>query len=259
MIQALIDALAIPDSCLLDKPVFKKMFLDHAELDVTDRKALSEDVSRIRWLYTLKPDTINISPYQDNDREFLEIAVLAISLSSPARVRRIASLMHRAIPYPLILIFEDGKKACISTADKRINQADKAKLVIEDRWLTGWIDASAPNETQRDFLEALAFTMLPSTNFYALYEAYQALVIAIIAAERSGTFQAGHVAASKQQAAALRKIEAFEREIGEHKAKLKRETQMAAKITLNSAIRTRKDAILTLTSEFSNLPDNFET
>ena len=259
MMQALIDALAIPDSCLLDKPVFKKMFLDHAELDVTDRKALIEDVSRIRWLYTLKPDTINISPYQDSEREFLEIAVLSISLSNPARVGRIASLMHRAIPYPLILIFEDGKKACISTADKRINQADKAKLVVEDRWLTGWIDVSAPTEAQHGFLEALAFTKLPSTSFYALYEAYQALVIAIIAAQRSGTFQAVHIAASKQQGAALRKIEVLEREIGEHKAKLKRETQMADKITLNSAIRTRKDAILALTGELSNLPNNFET
>lgn len=249
--QALIDALAIPDSCLLDKPVYKKMFLEHAELDVTDRKALSEDVSRIRWLYTLKPDTINISPYQDSEREFLEIAVLAISLSSPARVRRIASLMHRAIPYPLILIFEDGTKACISTADKRINQADKAKLVIADRWLTGWIDVSAPTQAQHGFLEALTFTKLPSTNFFALYEAYQALVIAIIAAERSGTFQAVHMDASKEQGAMLRKIEALEREIGEHKAKLKRETQMANKINLNSAIRTRKDSILTLTDKLS--------
>ena len=257
--QALIDALAIPDSCLLDKPVFKKMFLDHAELDITDRKALSEDVSRIRWLYTLKPDTINISPYQDSEREFLEIAVLAISLSNSARVRRIASLMHRAIPYPLILIFEDGKKACISTADKRINQADKAKLVIEDRWLTEWIGVSAPTETQLGFLEALAFTKLPSTNFYALYEAYQALVIAIIAAERSGTFKVSHIAASKEQGAALRKIEALEREIGEHKAKLKRETQMANKITLNSAIRTRKDDILSLTSELNNSPNIIES
>lgn len=254
--QALIDALAIPDSCLLDKPVFKKMFLDHAELDVTDRKALSEDVSRIRWLYTLKPDTINISPYQDNDREFLEIAVLAISLRSPARVRRIASLMHRAIPYPLILIFEDGKTACISTADKRINQADKAKLVIEDRWLTGWIDASAANETQRGFLEALAFTKLPSTNFYALYEAYQALVIAIIAAERSGTFQAGHIATSKQQGAALRQIEALQREIGENKAKLKRETQMGQKIVLNSKVRELKNAVLALEVLLSDAADS---
>lgn len=259
MMQAIIDALAIPDSCLLDKPVFKKMFLDHAELDATDRKALSEDVSRIRWLYTLKPDTINISPYQDSEREFLEIAVLAISLSSPARVRRIASLMHRAIPYPLILIFEDGKRACISTAGKRINQADKSKLVIDDRWLTDWMDVSAPTEAQRGFLESLAFTKLPSTNFYALYEAYQALVIAIIAAERSGNFQTVHIATYKQQGAALRKIEALEREIGEHKAQLRRETQMAAKIALNSAIRTRKDAILALTGELSNLPDNFET
>ena len=259
MMQALIDSLAIPDSCLLDKPVFKKMFLENTELDFTDRKALSEDVSRIRWLYTLKPDTINISPFQDSEREFLEIAVLTISVSNPDRVRRIASFMHRAIPYPLILIFENGAKACLSTAEKRINQADKSKLVVEDRWLTDWIDFSAPNEAQRGFLGALALSQQPSTNFYALYEAYQALVIAMIAAERSGSFAKAGIVDAKPRGEALRKIEALEREVAERKAQLKRETQMAGKISLNSAIRTRKDAILTLINELQNSPDNIET
>jgi hypothetical protein len=86
-----LSSLSIPEACLLDKPVYKKMFLDHAELDQTDKKALSEDVGRIRWQYTLKPDTINIAPFQDSEREYLEIAILSVELSSPARLNRIAA------------------------------------------------------------------------------------------------------------------------------------------------------------------------
>jgi hypothetical protein len=76
MIDAFLEKLNIPDACFLDKPVFKKMFQDHVDLDAIDKKALSEDIDKIRWLYTLKPDTINIAPFQDDEREYLEVAIL---------------------------------------------------------------------------------------------------------------------------------------------------------------------------------------
>lgn len=117
MIDDFLSNLGIPEACLLDKPVYKKMFLDHAELDQTDKKALSEDVGRIRWQFTLKPDTINIAPFQDSEREYLEIALLSVELSNPSSLNRIAAFMHRAIPYPLILVFEHEGKIAISVAE----------------------------------------------------------------------------------------------------------------------------------------------
>ena len=40
MIQVLYDTLAIPDTCLLGKRVFKKLFHENAKLGITDKKAL---------------------------------------------------------------------------------------------------------------------------------------------------------------------------------------------------------------------------
>lgn len=246
MIDAFLSSLGIPEACLLDKPVYKKMFLDHAELDQTDKKALSEDVERIRWQYTLKPDTINIAPFQDSEREYLEVAVLSVELMTPARLNRIAAFMHRAIPYPLILVFEHAGKIAFGVAEKRINQADKSKLVIAERWQTQWIDAQNPSAAQKGFLEAIQLHRLPATNFYALYEAFQAQVIELVAAERTGEFAPAPIAASKEHAAILGEIDALEREIAELRTALKREHQMGGKITLNGKIRDRKDAILKL-------------
>lgn len=246
MIDAFLSSLGIPEACLLDKPVYKKMFLDHAELDQTDRKALSEDVGRIRWQYTLKPDTINIAPFQDSEREYLEIAVLSVELSNPARLNRVAAFMHRAIPYPLILAFEHAGKIAISVAEKRINQADKSKLVLVDRWQTEWIDPNKPSTAQAAFLEAIQLHRLPATNFFALYEAFQGQVIGLIASDRTGTFISASISASKEHAAILGEIDGLEREIAELRTALKREHQMGSKITLNGKIRERKDAILKL-------------
>ena len=246
MIDAFLSSLGIPDACLLDKPVFKKMFLDHAELDQTDRKALSEDVARIRWQYTLKPDTINIAAYQDSEREYLEIAILSVELNNASRAKRIASFMHRAIPYPLIVIFEQGGQVSVSVAEKRINQADKSKLVILDRWQTAWFDPAKPKPIYKGFATAIQLHRLPSTNFYALYEAAQAQVIQVTAAERTGTFDPTPIEESRRHAEALKEIDGLEREIVELKTALKRESQIGNKVVLNGKVRAHKDAILKL-------------
>ena len=58
MIQTLIKHFEIPEKCFLNKTLFKKLFQENADLDITDKKALKDDIEKIRWLYTLKPSTI---------------------------------------------------------------------------------------------------------------------------------------------------------------------------------------------------------
>nr|MBC8556038.1 DUF4391 domain-containing protein [Candidatus Brocadiales bacterium] len=91
-------SLGIPNACKLNKSIYKKMFLDNGILDATDKKCLKDDVDKIRWLYTLKPGTINIAPYNDSEREYPEVAVLHIELSSPNRFKRVAHFINRSIP-----------------------------------------------------------------------------------------------------------------------------------------------------------------
>lgn len=236
--------LEIPDSCRLDKPVFKKLFLDHVDLDVTDKKALSEDVERIRWRYALKPETINLAAYVDSQREYLEVAILTVELVDVKRVDRLSSLIHRAIPYPLIIVFEFDGRLSFSVAEKRINQADKTKLVLEDRWLTAWIDATSPSPQHEAFLASIGLSRLPSSNFYALYQAFVSQVIAFVASERTGKFNAVTVEVARYHAETLQKISMLEREIAETRTKLRKETQMSGKIELNSKIKKLKDAIV---------------
>lgn len=243
MTQILLSAMVIPPTCELNKPVFKKMFLENGDLDATDKKALSNDIERIRWLYTFKPNTINIPKFEDGNVEYQEVAVLQIDLSSPARVKRIASFINKAIPYPLFLIFSYSGTFAVSVANKRINQADKAKWVIDEEWLTDWISEVSPTDIQSKFIADCALKNLSSLNFYAFYQDMVSRVVALNAASRSGAYEAPTRERTEVRRSKLREIAELERQAAELRTVLKQESQFNRKLELNMEIKERTDAI----------------
>ena len=249
MIQNFLDTLDIPQKCFLNKTLFKKLFLESGMLDITDKKALKDDIDKIRWLYTLKPSTINIAPYKDDIFDYDEVAILQIDLFSPSRVKRIASFINRAIPYPLVLIFTHSGEMALSVADKRFNQADKAKWVVEDAWLTHWFNPNAPTEAQQQFMSGMALPSLSFVNFYAFYTDIKNRVIALNAAARSGDYTLTSQYETDARLENLRRIDELEKEMVELRVSLKKETQFNAKLKLNVAVKERQDAISKLEQE----------
>ncbi|MCB0044724.1 MAG: DUF4391 domain-containing protein [Caldilineaceae bacterium] len=238
MISSLVQRLEIPDSCALNKRVFKKLFEENVRLDATDKKALKDDVAEIRWLYTLKPATINIPRYVDQQRDYPEVAILLVTLASSTRVKRIADFMQRAIPYPLMLIFGHEDRVAFSLADKRINQADREKLVIETSLETEWIDLNELTPIQQQFLDDLSLKRLSFVHFLALYQDYCARVMALNCARYSGRYEVrtSEGAAQPDRVQLLREIEKVEQQQAELRNRLKKETQMGRQVTLNSEI-----------------------
>ena len=242
--------LDILKSCELNKPVYKKLFLGNGVLDATDKKSLKEDVNRVRWLYTLKPSTINIAPFNDSVREYPEVAILHVELSSPNRINRISHFINRSIPYPLVLLFTQNIKGlyslAISLADKRINQADKEKWVIEDSIHSDWIELSNQNDTEAKFLASLSMSNLPFKNFWVFYQALMERVIAINCAGHSGAFKLDDVSQKSLSSGRLDKLRELEK-LGIQKAgianKLKIEKQMGRQVDLNTQVKNINDKI----------------
>lgn len=243
MTQTFYDHMAIPEKCLLNKPLFKKLFQEHADLDITDKKALKDDIDKIRWVYTLKPSTLNIEPYRDDVREYDEIAIIQIDVTSAARAQRIAAFVNKAIPYPIMLVFSFADTIAISVADKRINQADKSKWVVEDAWMTEWFNPGAPNEAQQKFMQDLTIKNLSFVNFYAFYTDIKNRIIALNSATRSGSYKMVSAEKTKDRLESLTKITELEREITELRSALKKETQFNKKLELNVSVKERQEAI----------------
>lgn len=253
--EAFLQSLAIPPSCALNKPVYKKLFLDASDgkkpvLDAADKACLKDDIDKIRWLYTLKPSTINIAPYNDNERDYPEVAVLHFELSGINRMRRIAQFVNRAIPYPLILFFtcdiDSNPHLALSVADKRINQADKEKWVIEDGLATPWINLNAPSETDNEFLQSLTINNLSFRNFFDFYKSVTERVIAMNCASHSGAFSLEEIPAQGAGEIRLEKLRALEKlelRKAELSNKLKKEKQMGKQVDLNTQVKRISDEI----------------
>ena len=142
LIDKVCDHLKLPESTFLGTRITKKMLTDNNELSSHDKKLVTDVIQSIEWRNTLKPDTVNISIYVTDTVEYLEVAVIRVVLKAGKkhkdRLTNITKLLHTLIPYPVVLLVELQDDLAISLADKRINQTDKTKLVIEHIYNSDW-------------------------------------------------------------------------------------------------------------------------
>lgn len=241
--------MSIPKMCELNRPIFKKLFLERGVLDTTDQKTLKEDITSIRWLYTLKPSTINISKFEDETVEYHEIAILQIDLTNLNRVKRIGTFVNKAIPYPIILLFRHNEKFAISVANKRTNQADITKWIIDDELITDWISETSPTEIQKKFINDCSLNNLSSLNFYAFYQDVIARVTALIVANRNGSYDKTSREKTAYRLEALAKITKLESQVVERRTNLKKEKQFNRKLELNILIKEHQAEIEKLIKE----------
>lgn len=260
MNKLLFSRFGFPDSSYLCKRVFKKYFIENATLTLTDKKSLQDDVGTITWQYTLKPFTIQIKPYADEQREYLEVAVLEITLRSPRNYKRLAEVIHRTIPYPLLLVFvhnsrkssdepeddensedmpsETESKVALSVAPKRFSQAEKGVIVVEEFFTTGWIDLEKPSSIEQFFLEDLNLSNLPHTHFLAFYSSLVDRFIAFDCASLTGKYRLDNEEISQEaRRQKLTFCHKLEGKIIKLRAILRKEDQFNRKVELNVQIK----------------------
>ena len=230
--------LALPEACFLGKRVFKNLFLKNAQLGAADKKALDQDIDSIFWQHALKPATVPIATYRDDQREYLEIAVLQANLHQATRHQRIAEAIHRAIPYPLLLVLACESRVAISVANKRFSQNDKGKIVAEELYNTEWLNPEAATAAEKDFLGSLNFKAFVQTNLYTVYCGYIKRIIAHQCARFTGRYRLGAGETDwRTRRDRLVECREIEENIAQLRRGLKTETQFNRQVELNMRIK----------------------
>ena len=73
-----------------------------------------------------------------------------------AKTARLTELVHRAIPYPVILITSEADGVAMSVAHKRYAQNEADKVVVERVVEVRRIHPTQPSSEERAFLENLS-------------------------------------------------------------------------------------------------------
>jgi hypothetical protein len=237
MIADFYQKLALPDACYLGKRVYKKLFYENVSLSALDKKYFIEDVVDIQWSYTLKPDTIAIARYEDNEREYHEIALMQVNLKNDQHSKRLAQIIQRAIPYPLLIVFTQGSRFALNMADKRINQADRDKIRVEVFYDTAWLDLANLTATEAAFIDSCVCSQFSYQHFYAFYSDLLARVIALNCSQVSGQYRLDTDLTRDEQVDWLNKIRQTEQKLQSLRADLKKESQFNRQVQLNIQIR----------------------
>ncbi|CAN7599719.1 DUF4391 domain-containing protein [Variovorax paradoxus] len=252
--QTIISALALPASCRVDQRVPKNMLVEHGAPTASDKRLLNEAIEEIQWIAALKPNTVGVSDFRDEEREYLEVAVLSIAtrgaqaavaaegvtttaniIAKPVNTARLAELVHRAVPYPLLLLLATPQGLFMSMAHKRWAQNEAGKVVLDGEVAT--VDTAGDLSPEHPFIQSLALVRQPQASLMTLYQGWLDCLTALQVARYTGTFKAADATAQAARRAALRECQRLDQEAARLRVLAAKEKQMARQVDLNLALK----------------------
>ncbi len=237
-IQAVFGALGLPASAAVDMRVPKKLLVEQIAQTVADRKAIQEGIDELQWLATCRPSTVGIQAFANDVHEYLEIAVVACAFRPGAKSTRLIELIHRGIPYPVVLVTNDSSGAAVSVAHKRRALNEAGKVVVEHVVVTDGLDVTAPDWAVSAFLESILLAEQPKADLFSLYEGWLHRIEAVNAARLSGRFEVRADAESVGRRRDALEIHArLWREVVGLRARAAREKQLSRRVELNLEIQ----------------------
>jgi hypothetical protein len=236
--EAILGALDLPADSSVNQRVPKKLLLENGAPTAADRRQINEGIEELLWLATLKPTTIGVPDYRDAIREYLEIVVLRLTLRAGAKMARLVELVHRAVPYPVLLLTEQNLRIDLSVAHKRWAQNEAEKTVLDGEILSVDWDADWDGGHWPAFSAALALGRQPVATLFTLYQGWVDTLLALQAAWITGELRA---VVDPQEAAcrheAMSEYNRLGAAITQFRAIAAKEKQIARQVELNLEVK----------------------
>jgi Domain of unknown function (DUF4391) len=132
-----------PQQAAFDRILPKNKIYAHAKPSRRLQQRFTEDVAQIVWKYKLAPETIRLPARSDIE----EIQVFAVTLKEPAEddlTEDVLRCIDRAIRFPIIFEVIAPERLRVVAAYKRSSEADSAKWVVGDYFMSAWFPKDAP-------------------------------------------------------------------------------------------------------------------
>ena len=231
-------ALELPEASRVDRRVPKTLLLEHGARTPADKRRVNEGIERATWVGALKPTTVGVAAFDDGARQYLEVAVLHLLLRPTADLDRLALVMHRAVPYPVVGVTELESRTMLSLAHVRWSRGEAGRTVLDGSLVTAKWHAGDDGPYRAAFLNVLALGRQPRATLRSVYQGWIDVVAALHAARRTGSFvMMDSDAVRKERREALESLERLEAEAARLRAAASRETQIARQVELNLELK----------------------
>lgn len=231
-------ALALPDECAVGVRVPKTQLVEHGGFAAADRRRIQEGIDTLRWAAAVRPTQVGIPAHSsaDGTRLVPELQAMTLRLRPGAPAARLGELVHRAIPYPLVLITEQEDGLTVSLALKRVARGRTDKAVLDGEVLS--VPVPAPGGPHGEFLRSLALERQPQRDLLAVYQGWMDCTVALRVAATTGEFRpAGSPEETDRRRRALLETGRLETELARLTAAARKERQMARQVRLNARIK----------------------
>ena len=224
----------INENCRLDQFIAKKNFYTYADLTSGDKDLFKDNISKITLTYQLQPNKINILPFKDDIREYPLINFFDIAVEKDVKIKRIAEIVMKSIPYPTVITFLWEDKKQIWTAHQRTNLNDSSKNTLEEFVFTKWFDGSV--EFVEWSLKWFDISKMNMTNFYTLYS-NMVDNISVYNANSTLNIQNSTLLSGEEARRLTSDIQELDLKIAMLKSKIKKETQFNKRMEMNIEIK----------------------
>lgn len=241
--RVVLDALALPADAKVEQRIPKKLLVEQGAPTSADKRQIQDGIEELQWIAALKPTNIGVPVFRDAEREYLEVAVLTAVFRQNAKVARLTELIHRAIPYPVLLVssFLDAGTSSIgvSAAHKRFSQNEAGKFVVDEILTTNPIALNAvPSATAQAFLSTLALARLPTRDLFAFYQGWMDGIVGFAAAGITGRFALpDSPEQTRQMRESIAKHSQIRDELSALRTQATKEKQMNRLVELNMSIK----------------------
>ena len=210
-----------PARTLVDKLIPKSKFYSEGGANTRVERLFIEQIESIYWANKLSSATMNIESQED----LREVQIFSVNARVEMLDIEIFRYIDKLIPSPIIFEVYFQDKVKVIAAYKRLNQADKSKVVIGDYFQTEWL----PIERQD----------LPL--FLRLSELYEFLISQLLPNKTNASSLADKIRLNQEIALLEMRIKQLEQQ-------LKREKQFNRKAELNINLLKLRDEYTQLTS-----------
>ena len=163
--EKIMEVFNIKDEYVLNQKIFKKFFYENENLKQYQKNLIKDHVDYINLITMIKPNIINIPEYEDENIQYLEIAILEINLIKEGKEEEISEIINKMIQYPVILFLKYNKIISLSLCEKRLDKQTGENNIIEDILVLKDIYSFKNIE---DYLISIMY--LNNTNLYEYYK-----------------------------------------------------------------------------------------